>query len=71
MPETATVSAPETPSRFWVLYCVPTMSVDTAAASKLIPSGIGIALTAGTAMSSASPPSTSNPTHFHCRQSIR
>ncbi len=44
IPNTATVSMPDTPSRFWVLYWVPIMSVDTAAASKLIASGIGMAV---------------------------
>ena len=63
VPNTAMVSVPEVSSRFWMLYWVPIMSVATQAASKLMESGTGMQLTAGTTISSASPPSKSKPMH--------
>ena len=50
IPNMATVSAPETPNRRWASNCVPTMSVITAPASKLISSGSGRQFPAGTTM---------------------
>ena len=70
-PKTATESMPDTFSLAWVLYWVPIMSVDRAATSKDISSGIGRQFSVGTTMSSASPPSMSKPMHFHDGQSIR